>query len=263
MMTAGISTASLFLRVNTEDAAALLAEWDVGAVEVFLTSFSEYDRNFSKQVASCLGAERAYSVHVLGTQFEPQLFSEHPRVRADAYVWLRRAMEAAKEIGAKHYSFHGPARMKRTFREDFARTGPCLCEVASVCAEYGVALSLENVECAFYNRPGVFRRLQAFCPRLSGVLDLKQARLSGFSYAEYLEEMGPALTHVHVSDVTEAGVMCLPGTGTFDFDDLLLRLRDVGFGGALLIENYRKDYADFGALKASYEFLAEKVAKYN
>ena len=41
-MQAGISTATLFLRRNNEDALALFSEWGVPVCEVFLTSFCEY-----------------------------------------------------------------------------------------------------------------------------------------------------------------------------------------------------------------------------
>lgn len=263
MMTAGVSTASLFMRLNTEDALPLLAEWGVKSAEAFFTSFSEYDEKFALAMRERAGRLDVCSAHVLGTQFEPQLFSEHPRVRADADYWLRRAMSAAKAVGARFYSFHGTARMKRIFKENHARTGDRLKEICAICGEYGVRLCLENVEWAYYNRPGVFRALKARCPALGGVLDLKQARLSKFPYAEYLNEMGRDITHVHVSDLDSAGNMCLPGRGNFDFDGLLSRLKDAGFSGALLIENYRGDYKELGELKASYEYLAEKVAKYN
>ena len=263
MMTAGISTASLFMRLNTEDALPLFEEWGVKSAEAFLTSFSEYDEKFALALRRKAGNIDVCSAHVLGTQFEPQLFSEHPRVRADAEYWLKRAMAAAKALGAKFYSFHGTARMKRTFREDHERTGDRLKEICELCGGYGIRLCLENVEWAYYNRPGVFAALKARCPALGGVRDLKQARLSERPYSEYINEMGREITHVHVSDLDSAGRMCLPGRGTFDFDELLSRLKDVGFSGALLIENYRGDYGDFGELKASYEYLAEKVAKYN
>ena len=96
-----------------------------------------------------------------------------------------------------------------------------------------------------------------------GVLDIKQARISGYDYRDYLSEMGGAISHVHVSDIDKTGRMCLPGQGTFDFDELLNRLQGVGFQGAVLIENYAGDYSDMGQLKASYEFLAEKTEKYS
>ena len=205
---------------------------------------------------------KAHSVHVLGMQFEPQLYAEHPRVRADSAAVLRRAMEAAQELGAKYYTFHGPARLKRTFCADFARLGPITQEIFSLCAEYGVTLCYENVEWSLYNRPGVFSALKEYCPALKGVLDLKQARISGYDYRDYLAEMGRDIAHVHVSDVDGAGKMCLPGRGVFDFDELFSRLRDVGFDGAVLIENYKRDYRGEEELRTSFEWLQGVASKY-
>lgn len=261
-MKAGISTATLFLRKNNEDALPLFAEWGVNTAEVFLTSFSEYEPTFAELLARRKGGVSVHSVHVLNTQFEPQLYAEHPRVRADAFGWLDKAMRSARILGAEYYTFHGIARLKRTFRENFARAGESTREIYEFCQERGVTLAYENVEWAFYNRPGVFRELKARCPRLAGVLDLKQARISGYDYREYLNEMGGAISHVHASDIDGSGRMRLPGAGTFDFDELFSRLADVGFRGPVLIENYKNDFGDLTELRRSYEFLAEKAEKY-
>ncbi len=75
--------------------------------------------------------------------------------------------------------------------------------------------------------------------------------------------MGGDIAHVHVSDIGTDGKMCLPGEGTFDFEELFRRLKGVGFDGPVLIENYNTDYGDLLQLKRSYEFLAELCEKYN
>ena len=256
-MKIGISTASLFLRLNNEEALPLLDEWHVPYAEVFLTSFSEYSPRFASALAASKGNVKVHSVHVLNTQFEPQLYAEHPRVKADAFDWLKKAMASARNLDAHHYTFHGIARLKRTFREDLARSAKQTAEIFALCKTYGVQLCYENVEWALYNRPGVFTRLKEECPVLGGVLDIKQARISGYDWREYLTEMGESLATVHVSDVDDAGKMCLPGRGTFPFRELFSRLNDAGFCGAVLIENYSRDYSGLSELKASYEYLAE------
>ena len=261
-MQVGISTASLFLKRNNEEALPLFAEWGVPCAEVFLTSFSEYEPTFAAQLAACKGAVRVHSVHVLNTQFEPQLYAAHPRVLADAYAMLDKAMTSARILGAKHYTFHGIARIKRTFREDLPRSAEATQKIFAHCARYGVRLCYENVEWALYDRPGVFSVLRRACPELGGVLDLKQARIAGYDWREFLAEMGESLATVHVSDLTSAGEMCLPGRGVFAFDELFARLKDLGFAGAVLIENYAKDFAEPKELRNSYEFLAEKAEKF-
>ena len=262
-MKVGISTATLFLRKYNEEALSLFDEWGIKETEVFLATFSEYEPTFAARLKEQKGSVRVHSVHMLNTQFEPQLYNDHPRAKQDAYFWLGKVMESARILGAECYTFHGLARLKRTFRENFERAGTLTREIAQFCAGFGARLCYENVEWAFYNRPGVFGELKARCPALGGVLDLKQARISGYPYQDYLSEMGNAITHVHVSDYNDMGRMCLPGRGNFDFDELFARLRDVGFHGPLLIENYKDDYADLRELQRSYEFLAEKAEKYS
>ena len=122
-------------------------------------------------------------------------------------------------------------------------------------------LCYENVEWALYNRPGLFALLKKDCPDLGGVLDIKQARITGYDWREYLADMGESLATVHVSDVTAEGKMCLPGQGVFDFAELFARLRGIGFDGAVLIENYARDYDEPEELRRAFEYLADLAAK--
>lgn len=264
-MRTGVSTASLFLRKNNEEALPLLHTLGVKTAEVFLTSFSEYDEAFGRLLASVKGEVDLFSAHVLNTQFEPQLFAVHERVRADAYAWLERALGAMKAFGATHYTFHGTARVKKASRsgenDDFDSMRKNFALIAEICARYGVRLCLENVEWSTYNRAGVFSKIAEAVPSLGGVLDIKQARISGVAYAEYLEEMGARLTHVHISDTDGNGKMVLPGKGAFDFAELIERLKGVGFDGPLLIEAYKKDYQSVEELKTACEYIDEILYK--
>ena len=260
-MEIGISTASLFMRLYNEDALALISEWGVQTTEVFLTSFCEYEPRFAKTLLQKKGGINVNSVHVLNTQFEPQLFSRHPRVSADAYAWLDKVMDSARILGAKHYTFHGLARLKASFHEDLPWAGRKLKEISDFCNKKGVRLCLENVEWALYNRAGIFRELKKYCPDLKGVLDLKQARIFGDPYGAYLSDMGESLSYVHASDFDDAGKKCLPGKGSFNFEELMKRLHGSGFDGAIIIENYNDDYRELKELKDSYEFLLEKAEK--
>lgn len=261
-MEVGISTATLFLRKNNEEALPLFDTWKIPCAEVFLTSFCEYAPDFSRALNKLKGGVKIHSVHVLNTQYEPQLYAEHPRVREDAYAWLGQVLASANVLGAKNYTFHGLARLKRTFRENRQRFCSQTAKIYETCLEQKVRLCYENVEWALYNRPGVFTELKRGCPGLGAVLDVKQARISGYDWRDYLDEMGDSLVTVHVSDVDEDGKMCLPGRGTFEYRELFSRLSDAGFDGAVLIENYSGDYGEIDEIRRSYEFLAELIENY-
>ena len=264
-MKTGVSTASLFLRKYNEDALPLFDALGIKNAEVFLTTFSEYGKEFAQTLANRKGNVNINSVHILNTQFEPQLFNAHPRAKADAFLALDKTLESAQTLGAPYYTFHGTARVKRASRsgknDDFPTIIRGFEEILARCEQYGVTLALENVEWSTYNRVGVFKRLSQELPALKGVLDIKQARISGFLYEEYIEEMGEKLAYAHVSDVDENGKLCLPGRGTFDFETLVKRLQDVGFDGALLIEVYNRDYGAETELKTACDYLGEILYK--
>lgn len=265
-MRAGVSTASLFLRKFNEEALPLLNDLGIRTAEVFLTTFCEYGREFADKLAAVKGNVSVNSVHILNTQFEPQLFNAHPRARADAFALLDKTLDSAETLGAPYYTFHGTARIKRASRsgekDDFSAMIDGFQKICARCRERGVTLALENVEWSTYNRVGVFKRIADEVPYLAGVLDIKQARISEQPYEKYLAEMGEKLAYAHVSDLDERGRICLPGKGVFDFDELIKRLKDVGFGGALLIEVYTNDYGAEKELKTSCDYLNELLYKY-
>ena len=261
-MYSGVSTASLFLREFNEDALTVLNGLGVRSTEVFLTTFSEYTEEFARLLLARRGALKVNSVHLLNTQFEPQLFGQHPRAKADAFRILDGAMASARVFGAERYTFHGITRLKKNSAPpDYKKTGKSFCEISECCAAHGVRLCLENVHWAFYNEPGIFGRVREYCPDLSGVFDVKQARLSCYPYQMYIKDMEGCISHVHLSDVNERGKICLPGKGTFDFEECLRRLKDAGFDGAALIEVYANDYGDYRELKQACDYIDEIIYK--
>lgn len=261
-MYSGVSTASLFLREFNENALTVLDGLGIKSTEVFLTTFSEYTEDFARLLLSRRGNLKINSVHLLNTQFEPQLFGAHPRAREDAFRILSGAMKSAHIFGAERYTFHGITRLKKNSAPtDFAKAGRSFCDILECCAEHGVKLCLENVHWAYYNQPGIFRKTKEYCPDLAGVFDVKQARLSCYPYQMYIKDMEGCISHVHLSDVDDRGKICLPGKGIFDFEECLRRLKDAGFDGAALIEVYAGDYGDYKQLKESCDFLDEIIYK--
>lgn len=266
-MKVGVSTASLFMRKFNEEALPLLDGFGIKTAEVFLTSFSEYGKEFGEKLALTKGSVRVNSVHALNTEFEPQLFSAHPRVKEDAYFWAGKVLEGANALGAPYYTFHGTSRVKKASRSGEQDNFPSMIKgfqtLSDFCEKRGVKLCLENVEWSTYNRLGVFEKISKEVPNLGGVLDIKQARISEFPYEKYLDEMKDRLAYAHISDIDEQGKIRLPGQGIFDFDTLIKRLKDVGFDGALLIEVYQNDYKEEAELKTACDFISEILYKNN
>ena len=262
VMRAGVSTSSLFQREMNEDAVTILKGLGISCIEIFLTTYSEYTKEFAAVLRDRSEGMTVNSVHLLTTQFEPQLFGGHPRAREDAFKILRGAMASAQIFRAGNYTFHGLTRLKRNSSlPPLENMAAGLNAISDSCREYGVRLCLENVHWAMYSEPGLFRKLAPLCPDLAGVFDIKQARLSHYPYPMYLKDMEGRISHVHLTDVNDAGKICLPGKGNTDFAELIKRLKDIGFDGAMLIEVYPQDYGQYVELKQSCDFLEELIYK--
>lgn len=261
-MEIGISTASLFMRQYNEDALTTLDGLDARICEVFLETFREYKPEYGELLKSRLGGLRVHSLHTLTLNFEPELFSVNPRGREDAEEWFKSVLSVGKLLGATDYTMHGKARIKRNLNyDDYGSIGRRLQALCELAEGYGVRLCLENVDWAYYNHPGFFREVKKYAPDLRAVFDVKQARLSGHPYEEYLADMAGNIDTVHLSDVDASGKIRLPGRGTFDFEKLFGRLSDVGFSGDMLIEVYTNDYGDVSEFTESLAYLRDLKKK--
>lgn len=260
-MKIGVSTASFFPREECENAIQIIKELGADCAEVFLGTFYEYRPEFVKAHSSKFSGIEISSVHSSSVNFEPQLFSSARRVRGDGFYWLDQFLRSAQLLGAKKYSFHG--YISRSNNVNFDGISTRMREICEFAARYGVDVCLENVSWCTYNRPGLFREFKARCPQLAAVLDIKQARRSGYPVNMYIEDMAGAISHVHLSDVTADGKMCLPGRGIYNFEEIFKRLQGAGFNGPAVIEVYGGDYTDYAQIKQSLEYLKEIAYKLN
>ncbi len=264
-MQVGISTASLFGRKTTEEALEFLSKSKVSCAEIFLESYCEYNAEFGELLKSVKGNIDVHSVHVLTTQFEPQLYSVNQRAMADSFKLLDMAMSCAEKVNAKYYTFHGGARFKKTpIKLNFDRVGEITQRIIDTAKSHKITLAYENVHWGYYNYIGFFNEIKKRTVGLKATLDVKQARQSGIEYKDFIDEMKEDIVTVHLSDVDANGKMCLPGNGITDFYDLFSRLHNVGFNGAMLLEVYQNDYQTFDELFSSLDYvnnLASKIFK--
>lgn len=253
-MKVGISTATFFTKVLTEDSFSVIQRCGGDTAEVFLTTFFEYEKEFGNLLKERKGSLEIHSIHSLNTHFEPQLFNVAPRTYQDAENIYRKVLEVGKIIGAKEYTFHGQARLKKDMRLNPEFTGKRFDKLCSIASEYGIKLCLENVHWATFSYPQFFGEIKPYAPTLGTVLDIKQARLSGYDWRDYLAAMGDTLQNVHVSDVKD-GNITMVGKGEFPFKELAARLKDVGYDGPITIEQYAGNYDSIDEVKESVEYL--------
>lgn len=254
-MRVGISTASFFNRVATESCFDLLRQMRVDTTEVFLNTYSEYEKPFVDALVPRRGNIYVHSIHALGTQFEPQLFNANPRVRADAELIFRKVCYAGAMLGAKFYTFHGPVRLKqKDYAFDFIKLGDRINQLCEIAQSYGVRLSYENVHWTYFNYPDYFRQLKKQCPSLCATLDVKQAMQSGIDVHKYLDVMEDRISTVHLCDFYKDSTV-LPGRGKFNFEKLFREFDKRNINVQMFIEVYSKDYKDINEVKDSYDFI--------
>lgn len=256
-MKAGISTAALFPQKSTEEAAAIIKQLSPPVIEVRFSTFYEYRPEFSKALAPALEPVEVNSVCAEPANFEGNLFSDSRRVRGDGLYWLDQLARSANLLSCNDYFFRGFMRGAAGHKDDFAVIGSRIAEAYGFLQGYGVNICLENSACHAYAYPGFFSAVRQYCPNLFGVFNIDAARRSGYPYQMYLKELAGSIACVRLSDVDDLGNACLPGTGNYDFKEILQSLKDVGFGGNIIIGNHRADFKDVSELKLSLEFLNE------
>lgn len=261
----GMSTSSMFLKCEVEDSFDIIKKLGCKVVEVFLTTFSEYKKEFVESLVEKAKGLEIHSVHSLNNHYEPELFNQSKRTYNDAVEILRQVLYGAKVLGAKYYTFHGQARLKsKPYNVNFDSFGERLTKICDICREYDVELCYENVHWALYNYSGFFSSVKRTCPSVKATLDIKQAMQSGFDVYDYISDMGDSIRTVHLCDMTATGKTCLPGKGIFDFYKFFDRLGDIGCDAPCLVEVYSSDYKTYDELAESLDFLrtvSSKVGK--
>lgn len=268
-MEIGMSTASLFGKYMLEDAPARMRAYGVHTCEVFLNSFCEYEPEFIDLLVMRVreAGLQVYSVHAMASQFEPQLFSTHPRQRQDAWKTFERVLQAGQRLGAGHYVMHGPANLGGVVKNvQFSRIGPITHDLCALAHSYGIRLAWENVSWGLYCRPEFGPALldAAKSEHLCFTLDIKQAARSGYSPLEYLARMGSAVENLHICDYRPEGERvypALPGQGTCDYVALREGLARVGYRGPALYEVYSDLYDTEEQLLESYAYLKRQLGE--
>ncbi len=264
-MKVGISTATLFTRVLTEDSFSVIRRLGGECAEVFLTTRYEYEPSFADLLVERqkeTGLE-IHSVHALNTQFEPELFNPTERTRRDAEEMYIKVLKVGEKLRAKNYTFHGRTRLKRTAHIDPVIFGRRMEELGKMALDHGITLCLECVHWAAFAYPEFFTEVKDYCQSVGAVIDVKQARQSDRDWRDYLNAIGDRLKTVHLSDATENGKICLIGRGVFPFEEFVDYLKGMGYAGPLIIEQYAGDYENYEEVEGSVKYLKKIVGGNN
>lgn len=261
-MKLGISTACFFTKLLTEDSFKEINKLGVDGVETFLTTYTEYEKEFIDLLIKNKGDIFVHSVHTLNTQFEPQLFNDADRTRLDAEKLFIKVCDGANRLGATCYTFHGQSRLKnKAYNIDFDKFSKKVSRLVEIAKGYNVTLTYENVHWALYNYFGFFTELKKRVSDIYGVLDIKQAMQSKVSYEDYIRDMNDSIKTVHLCDYDSNGKLFMPGKGEFDFVKLFSSLKNLKEEPFYILEVYAGNYTNYSEIQASLDYLRNAYEK--
>lgn len=252
----GVSTAAYYGRLETEDAAAKLAELGLPCCEVFLQSWGEYKEAFGKLVRARLGATEAVSVHNTTLHFERDILGQSPRQREDAFALMDGFLSAGQALDAHVYVFHGPPRLRGSM-PDFARWQEPIERAIALAASHGITMAWETVSYCHVSSPERAVAIAERWPDMRFVLDVKQVVEAGFAPEAFVRALGDKICHVHALDFDAEGRYALPGRGVYDFRILAEALREHGYAGDVILEPYSFVVESDAALMASVAYLRD------
>ena len=229
-MKIGLSSAAYYGQLETDEAAAHIAELPLDTCEVFLETPSEYTTDFTFRMRYNMNNFPVTSVHPLGTQFEPQLFGRAARQSDDAFAMFANVCRAAESLGAAYYIFHGPFGVRGHLSPaNIPFLEERFDQMRERAARHHLRVLWESVSWCSVATPEDVRILLKRIPDVEFVLDTKQ--------------------------VHQAGVDPLPGRGVFDWQQFARVLREDGFDGAVILEPYAQLVESEQALLESIRFL--------
>lgn len=258
-MKLGISTASFFAKVPTENCFNTLRELGVPLTEVFLSSYSEYEKGFVDALKERLTDDlTVHSVHALSSTFEGLLFSQSQRVKDDAEHLFRKVCYAGNALGAKYYTFHGPSNLKKSpSMVDVGKFAGRFEELADIASTYGLYIAVENVHYCHFSTPDIMKNLLRSAPSLWMTLDVKHAYFAGYDSIRFIDAADGRLATVHVSDIGKDDATVLPGNGKLNLERLFKEIDKHKLDPAVIIEAYPKDFTYMDELKQGYKYLKD------
>lgn len=263
-MEIGISTATYFGKLPTEDTFEYIKEAGANICEVFMDTFSEYTPEFGrlfKENSEKYGV-KVYSVHASNLNYEPNLNNPTKRARDDSEVFYRQVLANGRLLNAKSYTYHGGTRLKRRqYTFDFEKLGKRIEELCGIAKEYGIDMSYETVHWAYFSYPEFFENLEKFSPSVKCTLDIKQVMQAGLNYRDFLPAMEGRINNVHLTDYDENGNILRPGKGIVDYYDLFSRLKGIGYDGPMMIELYSGNYDKYSDVKDCVDYLYDILGK--
>ena len=261
-MRIGISTASFYPDITTEESLEVMKKLGFNICEAFLESDYETSSGYALSLlekSKNLDIE-IYSVHAFSPTFEPFLFDKYERRRLEMEKKFKSVCKAANILGAKYYTFHGMKNTKG--KDDYKEIGKKLDYLCNIAKEYDVNLCLENVSrCKGGNLEFLSNIEKYMDNQLNYTLDLKQARRNNKSPFEYLNIYKNNIKNVHINDSLNESLCLLPGAGNDNLKELISSIYKLDKNIPYIIEVYRDNYKTFDEIINSRKYLESLEVK--
>lgn len=262
-MNIGVSSASFYPNVKTEDSIELMKQLGFEYGEIFLNCPSEYEENFIHRLLEEKNKHnfKIHSVHGFSSSFEPFLFDSYKRRRDDMLIYFKKICKAAKALGADCYTFHGMRHQGAAFSTN-EFVVEVYNELAYAASEEGIKLAQENVSWCMSSDVNFLQMLKEKCKYpIYFTLDIKQAYRVGIKPEEYIEVMGKNIVNFHINDRDKDNICLLPGKGEVNYKKMFCKLKEIGYNKVGIIEVYSNNYSELKEITAAKDFLISQEAK--
>lgn len=197
---------------------------------------------------------------------EPTLVSPEAQGRQRRIDFLRRAIDAAAQLGSECVSLWSGARRDAACDEALLeRLAEGLRVVLRHATDSGVMLGFEPEPGMFIDTLRAFHRLLQWidAPHLGLTLDIGHLWCQGeLPLVDQIARWGPRIVNVHIEDM-KAGVHehLMFGEGEIQFPPVLEALARAGYRGPLHVELSRHSHEAPQAAQRAYDFLAPLVQR--
>jgi D-psicose/D-tagatose/L-ribulose 3-epimerase len=247
-----------------------LREWGFTSVEIPVFDFAAFDAGSVRREVEIAGLALTVSTALPS---DLHIASEDGGVRRRTREWLRAALEKVTEAGGRVLAgpIYSPVGYLPGRRRTDAEWQRAVTELRQLeWSEGGAKLAVEPLnrfETYFLNTAADGRRLcdEIGNPQIGILFDTFHANIEEKSMAGAIAEIGPRLTHVHLSE-NDRGV---PGSGHIPFREVIGALRKQDYRGLAVVESFTSTIPEIAAATAMWreyalspEAFAEAAGQY-
>jgi D-psicose/D-tagatose/L-ribulose 3-epimerase len=236
-----------------------IRQWGFDGVEIARFSFENFPARLLREHVSNAGLEPVLCSALTG---QLSLVSEDASVRRAAEEFLKRAIEAAADLGSAllvgpYLAPVGGLTGRRASPDEWRRGVEGIARLTDWLRAHGVTLALEPLNRFETYVMTTAAEARRFCsevhdPYVGVLFDTFHANIEEKRLGDAIRTLGPHLAHVHVCE-NDRGV---PGSGHVAWDEVFSALREAGYDGWCVIESFGSCVPEIAAAACVWRDLA-------